>query len=65
MTAVFTLQHTHKPGIFHSTEDPNDRHFIARVKDMTKSYLRQEKTIVVLTIDCGNDIDNQVSNMQE
>ncbi|KAK9765630.1 hypothetical protein K7432_005864 [Basidiobolus ranarum] len=47
------------PGIIRSVDDPNDNHLIPLVRSLVQVYIEKPKTIIVATISCKDDIDNQ------
>ena len=49
-----------QPGIIRTTEAEEDRKFVDMIMEMTKSYIQREKAIIVCTISCKTDIENQV-----
>ncbi|KAF0343706.1 P-loop containing nucleoside triphosphate hydrolase protein [Gigaspora margarita] len=47
------------PGIIRYTEKLEDEKFIALIEELVKEYIHKEKSIIVATISCKDDIDNQ------
>ncbi|CAG8597440.1 2253_t:CDS:2, partial [Racocetra fulgida] len=47
------------PGIIRYTEKSEDEKFIALIEELVKEYIEKEKSIIVATISCKDDIDNQ------
>ncbi|CAG8699061.1 641_t:CDS:2, partial [Acaulospora colombiana] len=47
------------PGIIRHTEKIEDRKFIQLVLDLVNSYIEREKSIIIATISCKDEIDNQ------
>ncbi|KAJ3086674.1 hypothetical protein HK102_012735, partial [Quaeritorhiza haematococci] len=47
------------PGIIHSVDRKDQTSFIQLVKDLVRDYIFKERTIVVATVTCKDDIENQ------
>ncbi|RIB21928.1 P-loop containing nucleoside triphosphate hydrolase protein [Gigaspora rosea] len=47
------------PGIIRYTEKLEDEKFITLIEELVKEYIHKEKSIIVATISCKDDIDNQ------
>ncbi|CAG8503421.1 7610_t:CDS:2 [Diversispora eburnea] len=47
------------PGIIHHTEKAEDRKFIDLIKELVKEYIKKEQSIIIATITCRDEIDNQ------
>ncbi|CAG8649295.1 632_t:CDS:2, partial [Acaulospora colombiana] len=48
------------PGIIRHTEKIEDRKFVQMIEDLVNSYIKKEESIIVATISCKDEIDNQV-----
>ncbi|KAL0481586.1 hypothetical protein AKO1_012507 [Acrasis kona] len=47
------------PGIIRSTEKDQDKHFIARVINIVKEYITKKNSIIIATVSCKDEIQNQ------
>ncbi|KAH6592521.1 hypothetical protein BASA61_004546 [Batrachochytrium salamandrivorans] len=47
------------PGIIRNVEIPEETLFIAMIEDLVRSYIAQERTIIVATITCKDEVENQ------
>ncbi|CAG8486125.1 18067_t:CDS:2 [Cetraspora pellucida] len=47
------------PGIIRHTEKAEDRRFIPLTEELVKEYIKNEKSIIIATISCKDEIDNQ------
>ncbi|CAG8741669.1 16996_t:CDS:2, partial [Dentiscutata erythropus] len=47
------------PGIIRYTEKLEDEKFIVLIEELVNEYIQKEKSIIVATISCKDDIDNQ------
>ncbi|CAG8700870.1 18172_t:CDS:2 [Dentiscutata erythropus] len=47
------------PGIIRHTEKVEDRKFIPLIEELAKEYIKNEKSIIIATISCKDEIDNQ------
>ncbi|KAJ8322555.1 hypothetical protein O5D80_008660 [Batrachochytrium dendrobatidis] len=47
------------PGIIRNVEHPDDAMFIPMIEDLVKSYIQKERTIIVATITCKDEMENQ------
>ncbi|KAJ3017362.1 hypothetical protein HKX48_003571 [Thoreauomyces humboldtii] len=47
------------PGIIRNVDRREDSQYIELVQDLVKSYIRKERAIIVATITCKDEIDNQ------
>ncbi|CAG8728311.1 14460_t:CDS:2 [Dentiscutata erythropus] len=47
------------PGIIRHTEKAEDRKFILLIEELVKEYIKNEKSIIIATISCKDEIDNQ------
>lgn len=50
------------PGIIRSADSEDAKHCVPLTRNLTKDYMANPKTIIVLVISCKVDIDNQVQN---
>ncbi|RHZ78965.1 hypothetical protein Glove_153g48 [Diversispora epigaea] len=47
------------PGIIRHTEKAEDRKFINLIEELVKEYIKKEQSIIIATITCRDEIDNQ------
>ncbi|KAF0420290.1 P-loop containing nucleoside triphosphate hydrolase protein [Gigaspora margarita] len=47
------------PGIIRHTEKIEDKKFIPLTEELVKEYIKNEKSIIIATISCKDEIDNQ------
>ncbi|CAG8613040.1 20135_t:CDS:2, partial [Racocetra fulgida] len=47
------------PGIIRHTEKAEDRKFINLIEELVKEYIKNDKSIIIATISCKDDIENQ------
>ncbi|CAG8489032.1 10797_t:CDS:2 [Ambispora gerdemannii] len=47
------------PGIIRHTENKQDEKFITIIQDLVEYYIGKEKSIIIATISCKDEIDNQ------
>ncbi|KAG9296191.1 hypothetical protein G9A89_014783 [Geosiphon pyriformis] len=47
------------PGIIQHTERTEDEKFIGLIQDLIQKYIQNEKSIIIATISCKDEIDNQ------
>ncbi|RIA95861.1 P-loop containing nucleoside triphosphate hydrolase protein [Glomus cerebriforme] len=47
------------PGIIRHVEKEEDRRFIRLIEELVENYISKEKSIIVATISCKDEIDNQ------
>lgn len=49
------------PGIIHTTEKDEDRTNVDLIRELTEHYMSKERAIIIITISCKVDMDNQAS----
>jgi 16S rRNA A1518/A1519 N6-dimethyltransferase RsmA/KsgA/DIM1 with predicted DNA glycosylase/AP lyase activity len=49
------------PGIIRNTEKEEDQRYIGEIQELVRAYTKKENTIIVATVTCTDDIDNQVA----
>jgi hypothetical protein len=49
------------PGIIRNTEKDEDKRYIPMIQDLVKEYISKENAVIVATVSCKDEIDNQVS----
>ncbi|CAG8781456.1 18669_t:CDS:2, partial [Acaulospora morrowiae] len=47
------------PGIIHHTEKVEDEKFVKLIKDLAESYIKREASVIIATISCKDEIENQ------
>jgi hypothetical protein len=50
------------PGIIRNTEKEEDQRYIGEIQELVRAYTKRENTIIVATVTCTDDIDNQVTS---